>query len=108
VLDDNTVRAGGYTTNVQVTGVAGLPTGIKGAWLKVTFLVTNIGAFSAVLENPDYVFGATSIAGWAGVANQSITGLAYTTLSSTGAFRVVVGGGNGTNRIVYDVVAYNI
>lgn len=109
ILDDNNVRASSYAANVQCSGVAGLPsTGMKGVFLKITFLVTAVGAFTAVIENPDYIFGATSIAGYCGVAGQSITGLAFTNLSSTGAFRVALGAAGGANRIVYDVTSYTV
>lgn len=116
VSDDTTARTTPFsatynTWGVNTLGGTPLPTNMKAAWFKMTLLGTTSGSqLQARLEDPLNLTGATSIAGWCGTAGQGPTGMAACGVSSTAGqvLYTLVNGSAGTNRVVIDVVAYQI
>jgi hypothetical protein len=103
VLSDGTARVAPYTNAaVQVTGVAGLPSNIRGIFYS---LYVQAGAVlpSIIIENPSYVFGAGTYFGQ--VINAVGTVGNFVSLNSSGQLQYKLVAGNVANVII-DVWAY--
>lgn len=113
VYDDRTSdRSAGYSANIQVTGVADLPTNITAVRYNITLRAINANTTcNCVIENPDSIFGAQNITLFSMTAGGFYCVGGETALSSTGQLRFVIASGNFTpliNGIIVDVTSYKI
>lgn len=103
VLDDNVTRTAPYTADIQVTGVGGLPSKIRGIFYNMSVVAAAANYPYVIVENPDHVAGAdTYFAQTAGTIG-SIGG--FVSLSSLGQLRVNLNFQSYT-RLIIDVWAY--
>jgi hypothetical protein len=117
IIDDQTQRAASYSVTLQVTGVNTLdstkllPSNIKSCFFKVSLLASSAtgatpGGVGCIVQNPNYLINATSLAGYVDVPGRQVTGMCAATLNSSGQVLFSLTAAGGTNRFVVDVVGY--